>query len=93
MKETQLKHSGEEIDGRLVEVFRIVFPALAIESDEDIEDIVRDSFSTWDSIAHLMLLTCLEEEFHLTIPNEISPSIDSFAAARELLVLQGVAAL
>jgi acyl carrier protein len=72
----------DDIDLRLISVFRSVFRALSQLDDGEVIALGRRDLEGWDSGAHLLLLTCLEEEFGIAIPNAAALAIDSYSAAR-----------
>lgn len=69
----------DELDLRLVECFRAVFPDL---SDDQIQKIERSEDDGWDSMASLTLLAVLEEEFNCHLDDADVEFLDSFGAAR-----------
>ena len=53
-----------DLQDRLVACFSAVFPN---RSAQEILSADRDSLAEWDSLAAIMLLTVLQQEFHLEI--------------------------
>ena len=72
----------KDIDSRLIGVFRAVFIELETQSDELIKTTSKANLYSWDSGGHLMLITCLEEEFEISISNELVITIDTFQMAK-----------
>jgi acyl carrier protein len=69
----------DELDERLMECFRVVFPEL---SDEQIQSANSSTLNKWDSLASLSLVAVLEEEFACMFDDAVVGNLDSFAAAR-----------
>lgn len=76
----------DDVIEKLRTVFRSVFPILENASDEEIDQASKDWTPDWDSMAQLSLLTALEQEFNIQIPDMIALSINSFHRAREFIV-------
>ena len=66
---------------RLEGVFRTVFAELQSADVTTVKSFSKTNANGWDSATHLLLLTCLEEEFGQTIADAEAGSIDSFAMA------------
>jgi acyl carrier protein len=75
-----------KIDEKLITVFRTVFPAMEMNGDSEIMNASKRDEPSWDSGAHLMLITCLEEEFEVRLSNDVALSIDSYESARAAIV-------
>ncbi len=69
----------EELDERLAQCFRDVFPDW---SGEQIQSAKRSEQSDWDSIATLSLLAVLEEEFACQLDDADIEHLDSYEGAR-----------
>lgn len=69
----------EQLDERVTQCFRAVFPDL---SDEQIHGINRSEQSAWDSLATMVLFSVLEEEFACRLEDSDLEHLDDFAAAR-----------
>lgn len=69
----------EELDERVTQCFRAVFPDL---SDEQIQGINRSELSGWDSLATMSLLSVLEEEFACRLEDSDLEHLDGFDTAR-----------
>lgn len=69
----------DELDQRLLECFRSVFPDF---SDERIRAVDRSTDSEWDSLQSLTLIAVLEEEFGCRLEDADVEVLDSFDAAR-----------
>lgn len=77
-----------DVETRLIAIFRSVFFDL---EDQPVSAIVGYSKTTapaWDSAAHLLLLTCIEEEFSTKIPDDIAVDLDSFQVALALVLTE-----
>lgn len=70
-----------DIETRMCEVFRAIFLDKTSLPDDEIKLIRKNRTESWTSGAHLLLITCLEEEFGVNIPDEIAVDIDSFEKA------------
>lgn len=68
----------QEVESKLVKLFQVVFFDLEGKDAETITGYAREDSPTWDSAAHLLLLTCVEEEFGVKIPDEEAIDMDSF---------------
>ena len=44
-----------------------------------------DTIETWDSMRHMQLVLALEDEFHVTIPDEDAANITSYPLVRLVL--------
>jgi acyl carrier protein len=64
-----------ERESRLVRCFSAVFPWL---TPEEIRNVNAESSEIWDSLTAVTLVTVIEEEFGLEIPQEFVPQLDSF---------------
>ena len=82
MAETQ---GFSPMDDRLTAIFRSVFPELAGAEAALIRETRQDALASWDSANHLLLLTCLEEEFGVYIPPEQASQIESYEFASAVL--------
>jgi acyl carrier protein len=67
---------------RLILCFKKVFPNL---SRADILSASQDSISSWDSIAHVTLISLIGEEFGVDLDFEDFDEATSFEAFRDLL--------
>ena len=68
-----------QLDERVTECFKAVFPDL---SDEQIHLLERSEQSGWDSLATISLISVLEEEFACHLEDSDVEHLDDFAAAR-----------
>lgn len=55
--------------------FKVVADVFEINKEQLNWDLKRDQISEWDSLAHIVLISELEEEFNLSIPIEEVPEI------------------
>ena len=65
-------------DSRLESIFRSIFFELEGQTSESVHESTRSGLSTWDSAQHLLLLTCLEEEFQIKIPDDVAADLESY---------------
>jgi len=72
-----------DLDTRLTRCFRAVFPAL---TDEAIPRAQRDGVAAWDSLASVMLVRVIEEEFGVTIDFLDLEDLQGFQAMRQYLL-------
>ena len=66
---------------KMIEIFRTVFFDLEGKNDTFVVNYSKSSSSVWDSAAHLLLLTCIEESFGTRVNDEDALLIDSFKLA------------
>ena len=66
---------------KMIEIFRTVFFDLEGQDDALVINYSKHASSTWDSAAHLLLLTCIEEGFGIKIPDDEALMLDSFATS------------
>lgn len=66
---------------KLTEVFRDVFDS----PDLAIEDLSRNNFRAWDSLAHVKLIIAIEEEFDMKFRTDQVANTASVAELRALL--------
>lgn len=63
---------------------------LGVSIDDCIEGLNAESIPSWDSVAHMTLVTELEEKFNVTFDfNQIS-EIMSYAKVKETLISLGI---
>jgi acyl carrier protein len=67
----------DEIATRLTKCFSLVFPGI---SSEQISGATQESIATWDSVAHINLLTVVDEEFGINTDIENAEDLTSFPA-------------
>ena len=65
----------DELRRRLTDCFQVVFPDLP---QEKIATASPETVAEWDSVAGLMLMTVVEEEFKLQIDLDDLVGLDSF---------------
>lgn len=65
-------------------IFKQVFPAIQTQNVV-FETLSKDDVEGWNSMEHLNLLLCLEEEFGITIPDDVGVRLTSFPAICEYL--------
>lgn len=67
---------------RLLECFQAVFPGTG---DDQLAASSTETNPTWDSVAHITLITVIEEEFGRTLPEDRYGELTSFAALLDWL--------
>jgi len=75
----------DKIENRLTTCFQVVFPAL---QRSHIPLISQTSLACWDSVASVLLLNVIEDEFHITVDLDRLPELDSFERVLEYLKKQ-----
>jgi acyl carrier protein len=77
-------------DEQLRQVFAAV---LKVEPDSLGDDSSIHTIESWDSLQHMILMVALEEEFGISIPEEVAAEAASFTAIKgvvENLTREGV---
>jgi acyl carrier protein len=74
-----------DIDSRLANCFRAVFPALP---PDRVTTATPETVPGWDSIATATLLSLVSEEFGIPIDFEIVESLNSFRGIRDYVLSQ-----
>jgi len=59
----------------LLECFRAVFPGI---KDEDLASLSAETNPGWDSVTQVTLISVIEEEFGITLPEERYGELTSF---------------
>ncbi|HEY7306811.1 MAG TPA: acyl carrier protein [Bryobacteraceae bacterium] len=72
----------DEIQGRLMKCFQLVFPELP---DAEIHAASQSSVPEWDSVASITLLNVIEDEFQITMDLERAAEFDSFQRIEDYL--------
>jgi len=70
---------------KLEAIFRTVFSELEGAEASAVRNASRKSLSSWDSANHLLLITCLEEDFNCQIEDGKALAIDSYSSAHSVL--------
>ncbi len=73
---------NDERTERLAAVFRA---ALGLGPRCDVHSLTQSSTEKWDSLAHVMLVSAIENEFSVTIGVSESLALNSFTGAQRLL--------
>lgn len=74
------------MDGDTIERLQAIFrAALGLGTERDACSLHRADVDEWDSLAHVLLVAGIENEFGLTVDLADSLRIDSFEAALALL--------
>jgi len=68
---------------KLIEVFT---KALGVSKDTIIDELQYNSIPEWDSVAHMLLITELEDSFDIMLDTDDIIDMSSPAKAREILV-------
>lgn len=71
-----------DLEDKLTDCFSMVFPK---RSREEIRAADQTSFSEWDSLAGLTLLTLLQEEFQIEVDLMDLGELGSYAAVRQYI--------
>lgn len=72
---------------KLTEIFRTTFE---LPADADVANLRQVNVANWDSLAHVCLVSALENEFGTTIDAGDALRITSFSAAQSLLRERGL---
>jgi acyl carrier protein len=70
---------GNEVERRLKDCFRTVFPDLP---EEQISSASQATVSAWDSIATVTLVTIIDQEFGIELDLDKLSQLDSFNSIR-----------
>ncbi len=68
---------------------RVIATVLRVDPAAVGPDASSDTIPSWDSLRHMNLILALEQEFHVTIPDEEAANITSYALIK--LVLEELA--
>jgi len=71
-----------QTEKKLLEIFSIV---LEIENDNEIKNIRRINEVKWDSLAHVSLLSAIENEFEILLDYDEKERVSSFKSTLLLL--------
>ena len=71
-----------QIEQKLLEIFSIV---LEVENLEEIKNIRRINEVKWDSLAHVSLLSAIENEFEILLDYDEKERVSSFKSTLLLL--------
>ena len=71
-----------QTEKKLLEIFSIV---LEIENDNEIKNIRRINEVKWDSLAHVSLLSAIENEFEIFLDYDEKERVSSFKSTLLLL--------
>gem|GEM_PF-2432711 len=69
-----------DIHPKLIELFRTIFLELSSAEVGQIEKARREALESWDSANQLLLITMLEDEYKIQIPDDELAEMDSFAS-------------
>jgi acyl carrier protein len=64
--------------------------SLGIEASRVTDELTYNTIAEWDSIAHMQLVTELENEFDVMLPTSDILALSSPAKAKEILAKHGV---
>ncbi len=73
------------MEEKLINIFKNVFLDLADKSSEAIQKVSRDEVETWDSMNHFVLISSIEEEFHVALSDVEILEIQSFVTAKGVI--------
>ena len=73
---------------KLVEIFRLIFPALNELPEEDVLMLSMDAFGDWNSLGQVNLLIAIEEEFGMKVPDEMALQLRSFPALEAFVLAE-----
>jgi acyl carrier protein len=79
-----MPHTSTE---KLDNVFRVVFN---LPANHDVTTVSKQTQKNWDSLAHVTLVSAVENEFDVTIDTIESLRLTSYDAVRQLLDDRGV---
>lgn len=74
-------------NAKLIEIFRA---ALELPPDVDVTNLQQIDAPSWDSLAHISLVSAIESEFGTTIDASDALRITSFAAAQRIVDERGL---
>ena len=74
-----------DIEARVLECFANVFPDVP---REELPRVSQRSLAQWDSVAHVILLAALSEEFQMEIDYQAVEEMSSFALVVDFLQTQ-----
>ncbi len=77
------------MDDRLIKVFRDAFPSLMNADRERITAATSESIEDWESVTMLTLLLLIEDEYEISIPDEVAVGFTSFLFIEDYLVSLG----
>ena len=67
---------------KLIKIFSLIFK---IKNKEKIQKLNTKNTSKWDSLLHIKLILCIEEEFKIKIINSNIPKLDSFQKINQFI--------
>lgn len=73
------------IEKKLIDIFHNIFETTVSFELENIYNLSMDNFPDWDSLFQLNILSIIEQEFSLKIPDDISFKLTSFSAINSYL--------
>jgi len=77
-----MKEGVDEIEARVLECFASVFPDVP---RDELPRVSQRSLAQWDSVAHVILLAALSEEFQMEIDYQVVEETSSFALVVDLV--------
>lgn len=66
---------------KLINIFKSTFTELSDKDSDFIISVTKGDVASWDSGNHFMLITCIEEDFGISLTDELIVSITSFLDA------------
>ena len=73
-------------------LIQIFADALAIVPELVTDDLTYQSIPQWDSVAHMTLITAIEDEYEIMLDTDDIIDMSSVAKARQILAKYGVEA-
>jgi acyl carrier protein len=67
-------------------LFRAVFPSLEYSDDPTVEQAAVGRTPEWDSMGQLSLLTAIEQEFGVRIPDSVALGLTSYLHAEAFIM-------
>jgi len=64
--------------------------ALGVSPDDDFESMAYGQTPSWDSVAHMTLITEIETAFEIMLPTDDVIGMSSFLKAKEIVARNGV---
>jgi acyl carrier protein len=77
-----------EPKSKLINIFRNTFTELSDKPDSFIEKCTKSDIEAWDSGNHFMLISCIEDDFAISLDDEVIGTIESFSDAYIAIIEQ-----
>jgi acyl carrier protein len=69
-----------KLEEEIISLFKQVFPSIHDLSGSEFELLTADDVDDWDSMGHLTLLAVLEQEFGVSIEDDLAVELQSYQA-------------